>query len=148
MKIHLKKHASGFYPADEPAERAIARTKEGDIVEATLVRPRSQGRLRFWWSLVGFLVEQLGRDEWTKKTTGEMLKILCGHCTLIVSPSGKHYPIADSISFGSGTTEDEFAEMTRKAVRVAAKVLRDYGQQNWTPEEVERCRIEFENRWG
>ena len=148
MKIHLKKHASGFYPADEPAERAIARTKEGDIVEANVVRPRSQGRLRFWWSLVGFLVEQINDDAWTKKTTDAMLKIMCGHYSLVVSPSGKEYHIPESIAYSSDTTEDEFAEMTRKAIRVAATMLRRLGQEKWTEAEVERCRKEFENRWG
>ena len=116
-------------------------------MELEVVKPRSQGRIRFWWSLVGFLVEQIDRDDYTKKNTDAILKICCGHCTPLMTPSGKEYMMADSIAFNK-LGEDEFAELTRKAVRVAAKMLTKFGQVQWTPEEVERCQQEFEARWG
>ena len=147
MKRHFKKHAGGLYPAGGPEEKYMTSIKEGDIVEVEVVRPRSQGRIRFWWSLVGFLVEQISSDEWTKDTTAEMLKILCGHFTLIVSPSGEQFRIPKSIAFHK-ISEDEFGELTAKALRVAATILQRFGQENWTAAEVERCRVEFENRWG
>ena len=147
MKALFRKHANGLYPADPGAEGVVARTKMGEVVEVEVRKPRNQGHLRFWWSLVDFLAEQISDDEWTKDTTADMLKIGCGHYTLIVTPSGKPFHLPKSISF-SNMSQDEFVQLTEKALRVSAKILERFGQQNWTTEEIERCRKEFEARWG
>ena len=143
----FRKKDGGLYPAGAAEERMLQRLSQGDIVSVEIIRPRSAARNRFFWSLVGWLVEQISEDEWNKDTVSDMLKIMCGHCTVLTTPSGMEYRLPKSIAFHE-MSEDEFAELTAKVVRVAAVMLERIGQKNWTPERVEQCRAEFDATWS
>ena len=149
MKGTFKVHAQGLYGADPESVRIVSRLKQGDLVQLEVIRPRNQGRLRFWWSLIGWMVEQISMDEYSKESLSHVMKIRCGHFTTIRSPGGNEYQIPNSIAFHNmDLTEDEFAEITSKALRVASVILTSLGQVHWSPSEVERCRKEFEGRWS
>ena len=125
----------------------VRRIPDGTDVWIEVIRPRNNKRLRFWWALVGFVVFQIGEDAWNRESVGEMLKLLCGHFNLIETPCGEQHRVPKSISFAA-MSEDEFAELTGKAVRQAARMLQGLGQARMTPEEVKRAMAEFDERWS
>jgi hypothetical protein len=72
-------------------------------------RPRSHKNLRRWWALCNLITQNSDTIKGPEQAH-DLLKILAGHCTHIVSQStGEVYQIADSISFGR-LSEDEFQE--------------------------------------
>ena len=147
MKGVFRKKGDGLYPAGAAEDRIMQRIPDGSLVSVEVVRPRSQARHRFFWSMVGWLVEQISHDEYNKETVADILKVTCGHYTYLLSPSGIPYRLPRSIAFHE-LSEDEFAELTDKITRGAAVMLERLGQKYWTAERVERCRKEFDATWG
>ena len=129
-------------PAGEEEKRSLARMQEGSLLRVEFIRPRSQGRHRFFWAMCGWLAEQMDGTVWDKEMVAEAIKTLTGHCSTAVSPDGMVVRKTHSISF-SAMDEDKFAEFVSKAKDAAIK-LTGVGVKET---DVDRAIDEFCQRW-
>jgi hypothetical protein len=118
--VLMRRTVAGLTADDEAARDVMRKVKIGDVVRVDVQRPRSHKNLRRWWALMN-LIAQNSEDIKSPEAAHDLVKILAGHCTHIVSKStGEVYQIADSIAFGR-LSEDEFQDVWQRAVKAVAE---------------------------
>ena len=118
--VLMKRTLSGLAPDDDAARDVLRRVPVGDVVRVDVQRPRSHKNLRRWWALMN-LIAQNSDTVKSPEQAHDLVKILAGHCTHIISKStGEIYQVADSIAFGR-LSEDEFQDVWRRAVRAVTE---------------------------
>ena len=142
MRGDFQVKSGGLFPAGEKEKRALARMPEGTLMCVEFVRPRSQGRHRFFWAMVGWLTEQMDGDMWDKEMVAEAIKVLTGHCSTAVTPDGMIVRNTHSISFAK-MGEDEFADFVSRAKDAAIKMV----GVGLTEKDVDTAIDEFCQKW-
>lgn len=113
--IHLKRTLAGLIPADPRAADALRKIKEGQIIRATIKRPRSVAHHRKLWVLLQMVVDATGR--WPNaEALLTALKIHLGHCDIVQMPRGNRIPVPRSISFDA-MDQHEFNTFYEDVVR-------------------------------
>ena len=111
---------TGLSPADDEGRAVLRRIETGHTVMVDIHRRRANKSLARWWVLCQLIADNSETIK-SKEQASDLLKILAGHCTSIVSKStGEVYQIADSISFGR-LSEDEFQAVWQRAVRAVTE---------------------------
>lgn len=118
--VAMTRTISGLAPADDEGRAILRRIKPGQTVVVDIHRRRSNKSLARWWLLCQLIADNSEQIK-SKEQASDVLKIMCGHCTSIVSKStGEVYQIADSIAF-SRLSEDEFQDVWRRAVKAVTE---------------------------
>jgi O-acetyl-ADP-ribose deacetylase (regulator of RNase III) len=129
----MRRTVAGLTPDDDAARDALRRVQIGEIVRVDVQRPRSHKNLRRWWALCNLITQNSDTIK-SPEQAHDLLKIMAGHCTHIVSQStGEVYQIADSIAFGR-ISEDEFQDVWQRAV----KAVTEHILPGITDEDLER----------
>lgn len=107
---------SGLAPTDDAATRRLQRIPLGNTVQVTVASQRRHKSLARWWVLCG-LIYQNSDQFGSAEQVSDLLKIMSGHCSTIVSKAtGEIYLIPKSISFAA-IPEDEFQEIWLRAIK-------------------------------
>lgn len=113
--IRLTKTLSGWAAANDFSREHHRKAKFDVEYGAEIVKPREGVNLRKWWALCNLVYENFEKYK-SPDQVHQHLKILCGHCTELVSKStGEVYHIADSIDYAT-LDESEFMEVFNRAV--------------------------------
>lgn len=136
-KLKFIKAHGGLVPFGPDAEKWLASTKLGQIVESTFTRPRNYMFHKKYFGLLNYAFEQWDIpdndaakdfDEYRKDLT-----ILCGYFTMVPKVGGGEKPKAKSIAFDK-MDEEEFQRLYSKTI----DVLLDKILQTHTEEDVHR----------
>ena len=119
MKIRLLKRFSGLFPVTKQDEEKLARIKQGDIIEATYIKPRNPKHHRKFMALMNIVLDNNEKYENMDDLLFEM-KLQTGHVYQHISLGGKITYRPKSISFGS-MDQIEFDLFYSKAVNVVLK---------------------------
>lgn len=118
--ILMTRTLSGLAPDDDAARDVLRKVAVNETVRVDIQHPRSHKNLRRWWALMN-LIAQNSDTVKSPEQAHDLVKILAGHCSHIVSKStGEVYMVADSIAFGR-LSEDEFLIVWENAKRAVAE---------------------------
>lgn len=118
--ILMKRALSGLVPDDDAARDALRKVPVGNVVAIDIRRPRHHKNLRRWWALMNLIAQNSDTIK-SPEQAHDLVKILAGHCTHVVSKStGEVYMVADSIAFGR-LNEDEFQEVWSRAIKAVSE---------------------------
>lgn len=107
---------------------AIARFKAGDRIKVTLHTGRSPSRLRFYWQMLGKLVDATDCAP-NAEALHSVIKLDLGYATPVRLKNGMTCLVPGSIAFDR-MTEQEFANFLERAIKWVAE---NYGV---TPDEI------------
>ena len=114
MELVLVKRLRNLLPADEPSAEAVRRLAEGEVIRATVRRPRNPQFHRKFFALL-----QLVRDSTDAWPTVEALlvalKFEMGHVDRFRLSTGDEVQVPRSISFGS-MDDHEFTSFYERAL--------------------------------
>lgn len=114
--IFLIKGPSALYPSLDADAEIMARWKSGDVIEATVKRPRNGKFFRKYFALL-----QVGFQNQDKYQTPEdfrmEVQLRAGHYHEHVTMKGTLVPVIDSISWAK-CDEDSFAKLYDGALKV------------------------------
>lgn len=129
---------SGLVPADDHAARKLKKVPLGTVLRLTFEAKRNNKNLRRWWALCNLIYQNCELYK-SPEQAHDMLKILAGHCTQIVSKkTGEVFLVADSISF-SRLNEDQFQDVWRRAVQAVCEHILPDVTERAIEDEILRC---------
>jgi len=128
MNIYLKRSPSGLVASDEIGAAEIAKIKVGEVVRASVVRPRnprSAQQNRLYWKLCQVVLDNTEGRFASREQVSDYLKIQAGHCdqTYIKVPNDDGdfdtllWLQPRSIAFDK-MGHEEFQEYWRKALEI------------------------------
>ncbi len=130
MKAFLIRTPSGFKPAFDSDYEVLKKVKYNDPIEVTWKQPRNYQNHKRYWAMLACTIDNMSEDIPDRYQNTEYLRkelmIATGYCDWRESLSGKEYPIAQSMSFGS-MDENKFQEVYRNH----ANYLLKYFLKDW-----------------
>lgn len=114
--IHLIKSPSALHPSLDADAEIMAKWKTGDIIEATVKRPRNGKFHRKYFALLGVGFNNQDKYETFEDFRMEV-QLRAGHYHEHVTLKGTLVPVVDSVSFAK-CDEDEFSKLYNGALSV------------------------------
>lgn len=119
MKVFLKKKLGSFIPADEDAQEAIKKIKNGEVVRVELRRPRSHAQHNLAMAVLKLAFDNQEKYERFEDLMVEV-KLKCGHYKEHLTTKGKIIYVPKSIAFES-MKQDDFNVFFERMVDVILK---------------------------
>lgn len=118
MEVLLKKTWEGFVPADEEALEALSKIKVGEVVKASIVKPRNVGFHRKFFAMARLVFDNQDQYDNFNVFLNIVVKTITGHVdTVIKEHNGKTYVayVPKSISFAA-MDQHEFEDFYWRAL--------------------------------
>lgn len=132
MEVHMMKVAGGWVPASAVDEDLLQTYKAGQVIKATIKRPRNGAHHRKMMALLQVVFANQDKYDTLQDLLVE-IKLKAGHYEEHVTMKGKLIYLPKSINFSS-MTQDEFVPFYEKVLTI---VLRDFLQYD-DPAQLER----------
>lgn len=121
MKLLFRKVLGDLTPADELAEAAMGKLKEGATVSVEMKRARNPQRHRLYWGIIHKLFPH--QDRWaTPDLLHQAIKIAVGCSLDIQLPNGKTATIPQSIAFDK-MSEDQFVHLLDRVIKLICEKI-------------------------
>ena len=123
MKMQFIKKSGRLVPAFDEGLEVLAKIKNGDIIDVTFSRPRSQKFHKLFYAMLRIVFDNMTWEEDMRMRMKYMrpdyllqdIKLGIGHKYTFIFPSGRIREFSRSISFAS-MDEDEFSIFFNRAV--------------------------------
>ena len=119
--LFARKSRGALVPAAAIDAEIFDRLAEGSEVEITVKQHRSNPRLRFYWMVLGAVVDATGRWH-SKEDLSDALKMACGVTELRHPLKGAPYLVPDSVAFSRMKEADFAAYMDRAFAALAERI--------------------------
>lgn len=96
--VFMAKRRGRLEPVAPMDAETLDRIAEGAEVEVTIKQKRSSEHLRFYWAVLGAVVDATGRWD-SKEDLSDALKMACGAAELRHPLNGPPYLVPDSVAF-------------------------------------------------
>jgi hypothetical protein len=116
MMVLLAKSLGSLRPVDDAGEALVASLGHGEIVAATVKKPRNVKFHRWFWALATVVSNNVEPSR-TPEQIVTALKIATGHVETIIDATGKVYYVPRSISFASMSGE-EFNVFVDRCIKI------------------------------
>lgn len=113
------KRPGALVPASAIDAEVFDRIANGSEIEITVKQRRSSKRLRFYWCVLGAVVDATGRWN-SKEDLSDALKMACGITELRHPLKGAPYLMPDSVAF-SRMSESDFSAFVDRAFAMLAE---------------------------
>lgn len=110
--LFLKRSLAGLVPADHSSEEMLNRIPLGEVVRATVRRPRNMKHHRLYWSMLTLICDNLDRVK--PETLHDLIKLRTGHVRVFQTVKGP-VEMPGSISFDA-MDQAAFREFFDRAV--------------------------------
>lgn len=117
--VFMAKRRGRLEPVAQMDAEALERIAEGAEVEITIKQKRSSEHLRFYWAVLGAVVDATGRWH-SKDDLSDALKMACGVTELRHPLNGPPYLVPDSVAF-SRMAQADFTTFTEHAFAALAE---------------------------
>lgn len=132
MKLTFIACDGKLVPATDEATAWARKIKPGDIIEADVVRPRSQAFHKLFFAMLKIVSDN--KDDYSVEELLDIIKLGIGHTRVIQLPGGTFYALPKSISFAS-LDQDQFSAFFNRAVDyVISDILPGIDRQGLTNE--------------
>jgi len=124
-ELRLTRTLRGFEPSDDESREAIKALKLGASVKCEVRIARDNSRMRYFWGLVGVIVDNTDEIFGSKEACADSIKLAVGHVDMVQVYNGKEWHITrtpKSISFAR-MEEPEFQDFIKRAEAYACSVL-------------------------
>ena len=123
MKLIFKKIGNSLAPSDDQSYEALAKLKNGDLVEVLISKKRNLQHHRLFFALARKVFENIPEGRYDNlEAMVTAIKVGVGHCDIIPMKSGEVCYIPHSISFET-MQQHEFDVFFQRAVNLIVKDL-------------------------
>ena len=125
FRVAANEYCQWLEPSDRASEEFMSyKVKEGDILSATIRRPRNPKHHAKWWALLSLIHESTEvQDRYPSvENLNDAIKLALGYCDQIILPDGKCALKVKSIAFES-MDQTAFEDFYSRAVDVIVTQL-------------------------